>query len=129
MQGAVLLLRRDAFDAVGGFDEDFFMYGEDADLCERLRSAGWRVELYEAAEFVHVGGGSTGTRRERMDRELLRSWLRLIAKRDGLARARRARRWLIRALRIKAVRDPAARATADWLTSRPLDDLLGGPHE
>ena len=59
LQGSALLVRRDAFAAVGGFDESFFMFGEDADLCARLRDAGWGVELCPAARFVHVGGGSS----------------------------------------------------------------------
>ena len=63
LQGSALLVRRDAFEQVGGFDESFFMYGEDADLCARLRGAGWEVELYPSARFVHVGGGSTGSGR------------------------------------------------------------------
>jgi N-acetylglucosaminyl-diphospho-decaprenol L-rhamnosyltransferase len=122
LQGAALLLRREAFDAVDGFDERFFMYGEDADLCQRLSAAGWGVELCTEATFVHVGGGSTGGEGARMRIELLRSWLRLIAKRDGIARAERARRWLGRALRLTRQRD-----AAEWAAQGSVHELLGMP--
>jgi GT2 family glycosyltransferase len=115
-----VLLRRSAFEQVGGFDESFFMYGEDADLCARLRDAGWTVELCPGATFVHVGGGSSRGEGTRLRVELLRSWLRLIAKRDGIARAERARRWLRPALRLAGERDAAA-----WAASGPVGDLLG----
>jgi N-acetylglucosaminyl-diphospho-decaprenol L-rhamnosyltransferase len=120
LQGAALLLRREAFEGVGGFDESFFMYGEDADLCARKRAAGWTIELCSDATFVHVGGGSSRADVARMRIELLRSWLRLIAKRDGIARAERARRWLERSLRLTGERDAAA-----WAASGPVGDLLG----
>jgi N-acetylglucosaminyl-diphospho-decaprenol L-rhamnosyltransferase len=120
LQGSVLLLRREAFDAVGGFDEAFFMYGEDADLCERLRAAGWTLELCPDATFVHVGGGSSSGQGAHLRIELLRSWLRLIAKRDGIARAERARRWVGWALKVTGQRDAAA-----WARSRSVGDLLG----
>ncbi len=62
--GAFLLLRRDAFDAVGGFDPDYHMYYEDMDLCWRLREAGWSVRYEPSAEAVHVGGASAAHRWE-----------------------------------------------------------------
>jgi GT2 family glycosyltransferase len=120
IQGAALLLRREAFDAVGGFDQRFFMYGEDADLCARLRDAGWSIGLCPDAVFVHVGGGSTRGEGARMRIELLRSWLRLIAKRDGVAKAERARRWVSRTLRVRGDRQTAA-----WAASGPVVELLG----
>jgi len=54
-----MLLRRDAFEAVGGFDGGYFMYFEDMDLCLRLARAGWEVVFDPQAEVVHVGGNST----------------------------------------------------------------------
>jgi len=58
LSGACLLLRRDAFEAVGGFDDDYFMFFEDVDLGERLALAG-RPNLYvPAARVTHVGGVS-----------------------------------------------------------------------
>jgi GT2 family glycosyltransferase len=56
--GACLLVRRRAFEQVGGFDERFWLYGEETDLCRRLRSVGWRVAFVPAAVARHEGGGS-----------------------------------------------------------------------
>jgi GT2 family glycosyltransferase len=55
VSGAVMLIERAAFDAVGGFDENFFLYKEDEDLCLRVRQAGGRV-LYEPSVVArHTG--------------------------------------------------------------------------
>jgi GT2 family glycosyltransferase len=56
--GAALAIRRDAYDAVGGFDRSFFLYYEEVDLCYRLAQAGWDVHFTPVAEVVHVGGAS-----------------------------------------------------------------------
>jgi GT2 family glycosyltransferase len=50
---ACLLLRREAFEAVRGFDEAFFLYFEDTDLCLRLRGAGWELAYEPRARVVH----------------------------------------------------------------------------
>lgn len=60
LKGAFLLLRAEAVRDVGPLDERFFMYAEEADLCLRLRRAGWRLEYLSDVSVVHVGGGSTG---------------------------------------------------------------------
>jgi N-acetylglucosaminyl-diphospho-decaprenol L-rhamnosyltransferase len=59
LSGACLMLRREAFTAIGGFDERFFMYFEDTDLCERLGKAGWDVIYAPSSTVVHHGGHST----------------------------------------------------------------------
>ncbi len=56
---ACLLVRRSALDKVGFFDPDFFMYGEDLDLCYRLKRAGWKIYFVPTATAVHVKGTST----------------------------------------------------------------------
>jgi N-acetylglucosaminyl-diphospho-decaprenol L-rhamnosyltransferase len=60
VSGACLLVRREAWDAIGGFDARYFMYLEDVDLCWRAGRAGWRVAFEPAAEVVHVQGVSAG---------------------------------------------------------------------
>jgi N-acetylglucosaminyl-diphospho-decaprenol L-rhamnosyltransferase len=59
LSGSCLLLRREAFDAVGGFDERYFMYFEDVDLGDRIAAAGWQNVYVPDAEVTHVGGAST----------------------------------------------------------------------
>jgi N-acetylglucosaminyl-diphospho-decaprenol L-rhamnosyltransferase len=59
VSGSCFLARRAAWDAVGGFDEAYFMYAEDVDLCWRVRRAGWSVAYEPAARVVHVQGAST----------------------------------------------------------------------
>lgn len=51
--GAAILIRREALKAIGEFDETFFMYFEDVDLCRRAWEKGWRVTYAPVAEFVH----------------------------------------------------------------------------
>ena len=58
--GPALLVRREAADAVGLFDEDFFMFSEEVDWMTRFRRAGWKVLFFPGAEVVHVGGASHG---------------------------------------------------------------------
>lgn len=59
---AAMLVRREAFEAVGGFDERYFCYFEDVDLCFRLRLLGHRVLQSPDAVVAHVGGGVAGAR-------------------------------------------------------------------
>lgn len=53
-----ILMRREAFEAVGGFDEQYFLYGEDLDLCHRLRLAGWRLQSLATNWSSHHSGAS-----------------------------------------------------------------------
>jgi N-acetylglucosaminyl-diphospho-decaprenol L-rhamnosyltransferase len=57
--GACLLVRREAFETVGGFDDRYFMYVEEVDLCWRLARAGWRTGYEPSARVVHLAGVST----------------------------------------------------------------------
>ena len=60
LSGSCLLLRRAAFEQVGGFDERYFMYMEDVDLGDRLDEAGWQNVYVPTAEILHDKGHSTG---------------------------------------------------------------------
>lgn len=132
--GAVLLVRRQLIDEIGGFDERFFMYNEEVDFCYRARVAGWKVVFSPDAEFVHVGGASTlEIRRPQMYREQLRSHLRFLAKHHGVSQAERARRLLAVAMWIRAVvfgvvRRPERRRlsldAASWLRSADARSML-----
>jgi len=58
LSGACLLVRRSALEAIGGWDDAFFLYGEDIDLCRRLRQSGYDLRFEPAARAVHIEGSS-----------------------------------------------------------------------
>src|SRR5215813_3752806 len=80
LMGAALLVRRAAFEQVGGFDENFFFYAEESDLFERLATAGWRVLYEPSASVVHAGGASGG---DALFRQLHASLRRYVGKHHG----------------------------------------------
>ncbi len=85
--GCLLLTERSTWEALGGFDERFFMYGEDADLCLRAHDAGWRPAITPAAVAVHAVGASSASRLGKQ-RLLLQGKATLARTRWGPARAR-----------------------------------------
>jgi len=60
--GAALMIRTTVLDLVGGFDEAFFLYYEETDLCLRAARAGWPTHYLPEAKVVHIGSVSTGMR-------------------------------------------------------------------
>jgi N-acetylglucosaminyl-diphospho-decaprenol L-rhamnosyltransferase len=60
VSGAALLIRRSAFEEVGGFDSSIFMYMEDVDLCRRLRERGWSIGYEPGVVALHELGGTQG---------------------------------------------------------------------
>ncbi len=78
--GACMLIRREAFEAARGFDEAFFMYCEDMDLCKRIREAGHRLRYLPDASAVHHWGKSTAQRPAAMLGEAYRSRIRYFQK-------------------------------------------------
>ena len=71
--GACMLIRGEALRQVGLMDERFFMYGEDLDLCLRIRAAGWKVVYNPEVRLIHHKGRSTRKSTDRMTREFYRS--------------------------------------------------------
>jgi GT2 family glycosyltransferase len=63
INGAFMLVRREAIDDVGLFDEAYWMYGEDLDWCFRFSQRGWQVVYWPGATVTHVKAGISGTRR------------------------------------------------------------------
>jgi len=127
--GAILLVRREAADTVGLFDEDFFMFSEETDWCYRFRQAGWKVLFTPEAEFVHVGGASTQKNWGPMFREQVRGHLRFLAKHRGPKEAERARRLLLASLRLRGLAFPGDRGrtykeAALWLAGSSTRELL-----
>jgi GT2 family glycosyltransferase len=126
VQGAALLVRLEAVAAVGAFDEDFFMFSEEADLLYRFRKAGWSVMFDPEAEVVHVGGAS---HRGSLYVENLRGHLRWFDKHRGRREAERARLLLLWSLRLRALvfrgpRGAGYRAGVRFLEAGDVGSLL-----
>jgi GT2 family glycosyltransferase len=88
VKGAAMLVRRSAFEQVGGFDESFFLYAEESDLAARLRHAGWSVLFEPSARVIHRGGASGG---DALFGQLHQSLAQHVARHQGPTAARLAR--------------------------------------
>src|SRR6185436_5941084 len=105
--GAFLLLRREAFDAAGGFDPAQWMYAEDVDLCWRLGQAGWKV-LYEPEARVRHAHGAAA--RQAFGERPYERWM--VATYDWIEHRRgRARRVAAAALNVAGA---LARRDREW---------------
>ncbi len=86
VSGALMLIRRDVFERIGGFDEAYFLHCEDLDLCRRVRDAGLRVVCANAVRVVHLKGTSSRSRRVFVARHKHRGMWRWFTKFDPAAR-------------------------------------------
>ncbi|MCJ2135245.1 glycosyltransferase family 2 protein [Methylobacterium sp. J-026] len=87
VMGAFLMIRRDLFRTLGGFDPRFFVYWEDVDLCTRARAAGFCVRHVAGAVARHLGQGTTRQVRARRLFYFLRSQILYAGKHHGAATA------------------------------------------
>lgn len=151
VSGACLLIRRSLFEEVDGFGEDYFMYAEESDLCEKIRRQGWTVLHVPDAEIVHFGAGSSKERGDAFSTVVMReSLFRLLKKYRGWPYATAYRAAMLASAIVRlAVLTPAAsqplnqrlkqsarHAMHRWskiaMWSLGLDGAttrLGGPHE
>lgn len=83
LHGACLLLRREAVQNMTLFDEDYFVYSEEIDLCDRLAQAGWELHWVPEAMVIHKGGQSTRQVADAMFIELYRNKTKFFRKRRG----------------------------------------------
>jgi hypothetical protein len=112
--GALMMLPRQMFRNIGGFDEGFFLHAEDLDLCRRVRSAGGRVVVANDVPVTHVQGMSSRSRPYFVIWHKHRSLWRYLAKHDGL------RVWMPRGIVALALLSMRAlvQAAAQWFRRR-----------
>ncbi len=113
VSGCCLLVRKELLDRVGHLDESFFMYGEDLDLCWRVRAAGARIRYVPSAEILHLSESSSAQDEHRMFIETFESMYRFFRKNRG-------------ALAALAYRASQGGVSALWLAVESLRAALVG---
>jgi N-acetylglucosaminyl-diphospho-decaprenol L-rhamnosyltransferase len=127
LSGSCMLLRRRAFESVGGFDPSYFMYCEDMDLCHRLALAGWQNVHVPGAVVTHVGGHATSRIGRAMVAEHHRSLYRYLSRQyAGPARAP-LRALLGLGLLLRYLVATRVRAVGEGAAPTRSADLLDGP--
>jgi glycosyltransferase involved in cell wall biosynthesis/GT2 family glycosyltransferase len=108
--GTCFLVRRDVFEALGGFDTRYWLYGEEADFCRRALDAGWRIAVVDHAHAIHVGGASAPALSELVLEHFERGGERFAREREGS--------WGLVSYRVAETIGAAARAFAPGRSSR-----------
>jgi hypothetical protein len=134
--GCFMLVRSQAIEQVGLLDEQFFMYGEETDLCCRFKKAGWKILFTPDAEIIHLGGASTRQISSEMFQQYAKSMLLFFKKHKSwfsyriacvllaLCFSLRAPFWLGKAICAKNTRDSNIQRAKDYTTGA-LRALLG----
>jgi GT2 family glycosyltransferase len=104
LTGAALCVRARALDEVGAFDESYFFFGEDVDLCWRLKRAGWTVHYRPEATVIHHLGGSRRGVDEGISLQIQRAYVLLMRKHRPGAGAAAVTAWAAALTLLKAVR-------------------------
>ncbi len=115
IQGASLLLRREALDQTGLLDEGYFIYTEEVDLCYRLQQAGWRLYWTPRSKVIHFGGQSTKQVAAEMFLQLYKSKIQFFRKHYGRFPAFAYKLILLGASLARLLVSPLA-----WLQKEPL---------
>ena len=129
--GAVMLVRRSTHDVLGGWDESYFLYGEETDMCLRARDQGILTWYVPSSVVVHVGGGSGRTaemhamqilnrvrlyrRRHRLPASFAYWVLAVLSEMSWIARGSSRSRTSVRALLQPSARPPAVGLNHCWL--------------
>ena len=66
LMGAFMLMPKYVLNKIGLLDENFFMYGEDIDLCYRIKESGYKILYYPKAQIIHYKGGSSNKKRTKV---------------------------------------------------------------
>lgn len=73
LTGAFMFMRAEALNEAGFLDETFFMYGEDIDLCYRIKKAGWKIVYYGESKITHLKGASSKKQKSKLIYEFYRA--------------------------------------------------------
>ena len=73
LTGAFMFMRKEALDQIGLLDETFFMYGEDIDLCYRIKQGGWKIVYYGKSKITHLKGASSKKQKSKLIYEFYRA--------------------------------------------------------
>jgi GT2 family glycosyltransferase len=95
--GAGLLVRKAALEQLGPFDERYFMYSEETDLCWRIRQSGWQVWYHPHIRLFHLGGGSSRKNSLQSYTHLYQSKIDFFSRNYGAAKGRQLE-WMLRLL-------------------------------
>ncbi len=96
LMGAAMLFRREVLEQTGGFDERFFMYFEEVDLCYRVKQAGWRLRYVPEAVVTHFAGQSSSQRPAESKADEIKSLIQFLEKHPKLRGRVPGYRWLLR---------------------------------
>ncbi len=105
VKGAAFAIRASAFDEVAGFDESYFLYGEEHDLCYRLAQAGWETHFTPAAAMTHVEGASSRGRETAVNEQVFGSLVHFYRRHFSRGRLVRLRLVLAALMTARIVRD------------------------
>ena len=121
--GACMLVQRRVLADLGGFDETYFMYAEEMDLCYRAGRAGWEVWYVPAADVVHHGGASSRHQAQRREADLYCSRVRFFHRHYGDVAARRLKLLIYACAAVKLPVHALLRSLSGGRYGRPVVGL------